>query len=388
MKKKIIIFIIVLIIICISIVCLFGLKYFYNIKENNDYLLPDKIETIDLRYAPLYNISTANALNSTNNFINFQTIKLNDNDFVEISNIIKTLKEDKSFYDCDCIIFDELELIVNDSYKITVGSDWGEVEINNDKFPVKISSELYDKLINIEKINNDKIFNKIETNNISVLKENENINIIDEAKKEEIISNTKYLKVNINDDYETYDDGYIYTLNFDNNVSLYIYNSKIGYLKSDAESTFIIMDGDIEKVLTNLSKSNKYRSDIIYSQYINMTDIDKAKIINNYEDLVKYVEKYNNYKYDSYGNKTEGTLDILLKNYSSLYFDNKSLALIYVPLTSGSNSVSIENIIEENNILEVSYKINAPSIGTMDMSGYILLVEIGKNITQVIYNEE
>lgn len=368
--------------------CLFGVKYFYQTKENNDYLLPNKIETIELRYAPLYNISTANDLNSTNNFINFQTIKLNDNDFVEIYNIIKNLKEDKSFYDCDCIIFDELELIVNDSYKITVGSDWGELEINNDKYPIKISSELYDKLINLEKINNEKIFNKIETNNISVSKENENVNIIDEAKKEEIILNTKYLKVNINDDYETYDDGYIYTLNFDNNVSLYIYNSKIGYLKSDTESTFIIIDGDIEKVLTNLSESNKYKSDIIYSQYINMTDIDKSKIINNYEDLVKYVEKYNNYKYDSYGNKTEGTLDILLKNYSSLYFDNKSLALIYVPLTSGSNSVSIKNIIEENNILDVSYKIIAPSIGTMDMSGYIILVEIGKNITQVIYNEE
>ncbi len=123
-----------------------------------------------------------------------------------------------------------------------------------------------------------------------------------------------------------------------------------------------------------------------YSGFIsNMTSLDDKIIITNYESLEDYCHKYNNYTYDEQGNILYGRLDKLLTQYDNNFFQENSLAIQYVEKTSGSDEVQFINasIIDEDKI-KVNYRIIKPEIGTCDMSGVLIIVEINKDIIDII----
>ncbi len=92
-------------------------------------------------------------------------------------------------------------------------------------------------------------------------------------------------------------------------------------------------------------------------------DKQKAVIIRNKEDLKEITDHVPNF---------EG-------KYGNVYFKEKSLIVVYIPLSSGSISTELESIALSAKTT-VYIKKNAPEIGTTDMSGYIYFIEINNNV--------
>ena len=110
-------------------------------------------------------------------------------------------------------------------------------------------------------------------------------------------------------------------------------------------------------------------------------------IASTYEEFKDYCEKHNNYAYDGYGNiiKESGKLNSLLEKYDEEFFKDKSLALVYVQLSSGSNTVEFLGATKDGNSVKIHYQVVYPEggIGTCDMSGYIVFAEVDKEIEEI-----
>lgn len=115
---------------------------------------------------------------------------------------------------------------------------------------------------------------------------------------------------------------------------------------------------------------------------------NRSQLITSYKDFEEYCEKYNDYAYDGQGNviKSTGKLNSLVEKYDKKYFEEKSLALVYVELSSGSDAVEFLGATKDGNCATIMYRILYPEggFGTCDMSGYIVYVEVDKDITNII----
>ena len=109
---------------------------------------------------------------------------------------------------------------------------------------------------------------------------------------------------------------------------------------------------------------------IIDSGYI--SDFDNM-IISNINDYNKFMADSKEYKQKISSNK-----------YNEKYFENKSLALIFIVTGSSSNTFIGVDISTDDNILVLKPNIDYKK-GTVtdDITGKLILVEIDKNITQI-----
>ena len=60
--------------------------------------------------------------------------------------------------------------------------------------------------------------------------------------------------------------------------------------------------------------------------------------------------------------------------------------LYYIILTSGSQSVDLDEPEIKGDSIVVKYKVNIPEIGTCDMSGELVVIEVDKNIKKIDEN--
>ena len=138
-----------------------------------------------------------------------------------------------------------------------------------------------------------------------------------------------------------------------------------------------------------------YRVDVSYNKEAKTLTVSDNGIGMNSEEVKKYIcnialsgalefiQKYDNKSWDLEGNEIDGKVSRKLKKYDEEYFKNKSLALYYVALTSGSDTVVVsEPEIKEDTII-VKYKINTPEMGTCDMSGGLIVLEVDKSINKI-----
>lgn len=123
-----------------------------------------------------------------------------------------------------------------------------------------------------------------------------------------------------------------------------------------------------------------------YTTKIGYMMINSKEIISSYIKLQEYCNTFNTYIYDGQGNIINGKLDFLLKQYNEQFFEKKSLALVYVPLSSGSNKVEFIGAYKIKNNVKIKYDITYPEngIGTADMNGYLIIVEIDKDINNIL----
>lgn len=149
----------------------------------------------------------------------------------------------------------------------------------------------------------------------------------------------------------------------------------------------LVFCGCDKKVNENTIDNNTdtYYGYIIGSGYIsNMSEDDEKIIITNRQELEEYCNKYNSYSYFQNGDKGTGRLDLLIEKYGDSFFEEKSLAIMYVGLTSGSDSVEFESATKINSNIAIKYHIDRPEIGTCDMSGKLIIVEVDKEITDIL----
>lgn len=132
----------------------------------------------------------------------------------------------------------------------------------------------------------------------------------------------------------------------------------------------------------NISKSNTFEGFALKCGYLDLENYYK-KIIKNRTELENFCNKHNGYTYDGNGNILDGTLNKLLEKYDDSFFKSNNLAIKYIVLTSGGDSIDfIKATRISSNKLNIEYNANMVGI-TDDMNGYFLVVEIDKDIISI-----
>lgn len=116
---------------------------------------------------------------------------------------------------------------------------------------------------------------------------------------------------------------------------------------------------------------------------------NEKAIISSYDELKNYCKKLNSdmvYIDDGpyIGASHIPEVSEELSKYNEEFFQNKSLALVYVSLTSSGQKVQINYAKKENNKVVVEYVINNyGEIGLCVMSAELIVVEVDKDINEI-----
>ena len=65
--------------------------------------------------------------------------------------------------------------------------------------------------------------------------------------------------------------------------------------------------------------------------------------------------------------------------YNESFFAENFLVLITVSETSGSNRHAVSSILEDNDVLKININREIPDVGTMDMAGWLIIIELTGN---------
>ena len=129
----------------------------------------------------------------------------------------------------------------------------------------------------------------------------------------------------------------------------------------------VIEIDDEELIFTN---EDKIEYEIYKVGYL--TTSSKEVIIDNVDELNEYFSKDNNKNniYDGNGNVIGSSIDVILNDYPKDYFIDKYLIMKYVPVNSGSITITDVSLDFINDSKEISYSIDIPDVGTEDMNVY------------------
>lgn len=108
-----------------------------------------------------------------------------------------------------------------------------------------------------------------------------------------------------------------------------------------------------------------------------------STLLEDYASFKSFFYKYNNKVYDGTGNVVKTTADEVLNKYDEEFFEEKSLAVKYISVNSGSITINKVYGTIDGEKIKITYEENRPEVGTMDMSGYFLIVEVSKKITGI-----
>ena len=161
---------------------------------------------------------------------------------------------------------------------------------------------------------------------------------------------------------------------------------------------FILLAIIIIWLLTKFIKVKNYKTIIImvaiiitiglvyfvYTSNKNYKIIDSGYISDFDNMIISNINDYNRFMADSNEWNKEYKQKISSNKYNEKYFENKSLALIFIVTGSSSNTFIGVDISTDDNILVLKPNIDYKK-GTVtdDITGKLILVEIEKNITQI-----
>ena len=106
-------------------------------------------------------------------------------------------------------------------------------------------------------------------------------------------------------------------------------------------------------------------------------------LLTNHNDFITYLETYKNEFYYGDGEVVSTSTDAIKNQYDSIFFDDKNIAIYYVETNSGGVKLNGIKTLINNNTLEVIYEKVIPEVSTMDMNGYMIVVEVDKTVTKV-----
>jgi len=106
-------------------------------------------------------------------------------------------------------------------------------------------------------------------------------------------------------------------------------------------------------------------------------------ILSTHDDYISYFMQY---RYLS--NAIRSNIDLILNKYNEGFFEHKSLAVVYVLLDSTDHTIEYESSIITGNIIRIKYEVDrSVPITIQRRCGYFVIVEVDKNISNVVANE-
>ena len=128
-------------------------------------------------------------------------------------------------------------------------------------------------------------------------------------------------------------------------------------------------------------KSQDKITKLIRTNYVSGTH-GKTYVIESLEELEEYYnankEKHNlGHREKVYSDTTIGFADAT-KEYDEEFFKDHNIVLVLLTASSGSIRYKVENINLNDGVMEINITKKTPEIGTCDMAGWHVLVEIEK----------
>ncbi|MBP5679164.1 MAG: hypothetical protein J6X28_05020 [Bacilli bacterium] len=253
MKKKIIVMVILIILILLGVG---GFLLYRYTEVFGKKLIPLKMNSIVIQYAPGMELDQANKMNEGEKpVIEIQEMTLKGAEKKEVQKALSKIQKDKGSKE---IFQDQYEVIINKKITLQVGNGVGYLQEGKKKTKVMIPDSTLETLNEIVGQNKKKVLKdiafekaqlKIEGASITV-QNKDNIQLLKEA--------LTYYPLTIESDYATYDEGYKAEVILDGTTHIYLYSNKIGYLiTKDGETeikTYVIFINDLYDFIQSIYK--------------------------------------------------------------------------------------------------------------------------------------
>ena len=139
--------------------------------------------------------------------------------------------------------------------------------------------------------------------------------------------------------------------------------------------------------LTNTKNNSKIFGKAYEADYIEIPEEDQDVIITNYQNFIKYFNKYANYGY-LVGNTKNNCNQELIDTYKEEFFENKNLAVSYQEVGSSAIVIKYKKCKIEEKVANITYEQIVPyGEMTADLNGYFVIAEIPKEVTTIVTNE-
>ena len=128
-----------------------------------------------------------------------------------------------------------------------------------------------------------------------------------------------------------------------------------------------------------VNRNKKINTIDIKTYQVGYQKMDNRKyFIKSYDEFKSFLDIFNGD--EVYPN----TFKRFSKSYSKGYFNNKSLAILYVETESSAYTVFCKDYQIEDSIIHIDYDWNVPNgIYASDRSGYLVVLEVPKSVTGI-----
>ena len=245
MKKGIIFTIIIVLLLGIGIFLLYQFTEVFGEK-----LVPIKIEQMTIDYVPGYSLEETKTLNQKKEVVKVQTISISGKDF-------KKMKSEMHFFTKKNFTKKQfgghqIDLHINKDVTIQVGNGYGYVIKKGKKTKIKIPNRTMNVIHQIIRKDQKKRVQSIETESVTVKLEGASITIKNAENLGNIQKYLSYYPILLEDDYKTFDNGYLAELILDKNQKVYLYSSKLGYIINGEEQEYGIFQEDLYNLVKKI----------------------------------------------------------------------------------------------------------------------------------------
>lgn len=223
--KKLIVIILVTILFVVGGVFFYLYQYTEVIEKK---IIPVRIENISIKYVPGLSLEDANIINAAkedSEIIKINELELNKEEINNISKYLKKLqKKEKNKKKNNKKLY---ELTINKTI-LDINEKDGLVTRNKKKTPVKINQEFYSYLESLLSNKNKELVKQYSFKEISFYCNKSTINVKNnlELFKDEFV----FYPIQLDDNYETYNNGYKVSITVDQKINIYLYDNNIAYI--------------------------------------------------------------------------------------------------------------------------------------------------------------
>ena len=244
-KKKIIIIITFAIIMLILGIVAY-LFFFTNLIQNK--LIP-KFENSSIQYAPGFDyLKAEESLTTETPIIELQTIKLSNEEMKELKATLKNIKETKKRKDFQV----NAVLIINKDAKLLVGEKIGKLENKKETKYITITNSASKKINDLIEKNNKKVLNHLTFEKFVIRKNGAVITLANETNIKIVKDALPYYKINIQEEYTNYNNGYQEIIILDDSTVIYLYDNNIGYIRTNEESFYVVFPYNVKEIVESI----------------------------------------------------------------------------------------------------------------------------------------
>ena len=154
-----------------------------------------------------------------------------------------------------------------------------------------------------------------------------------------------------------------------------------GVYKADAVATDLdVTNIKYTRVAWSEEGENIFRKKAVKNDYTVLSSKRAVPTIaiNSKDKLDSLIKETEDYFHLSQKTSGESFVSVAEK-YGEDFFSDKILLITYVPESSGSITHSVESVSKDSDKLEIYIKTNEPQVGTADMAGWFISMEISKD---------